>query len=83
MSKKNLSKILNTYGVKALNLFQNHTAKRKPIQISATLHKKMKNYCVKNGIVMSRVVEYILTNELTKMTEQEGGDLYDGEKNRI
>jgi hypothetical protein len=73
MSKKNLSKILNTYGVRALNLFQNHTAKRKPVQISATLHKKMKDYCVKNGIVMSRFVEYILTNELTKMTEQEGG----------
>jgi hypothetical protein len=73
MSKKNLSKILNTYGVRALNLFQNHSAKRKPIQINATLHKKIKNYCVKNGIVMSRFVEYILTNGLREMTEQEGG----------
>ena len=74
MSKKNLSKILNTYSVRALNLFQNHTKKRKAILINATLHKKMKYYCVKNGIVMSRFVEYILTNELTKMTEQEGGE---------
>jgi hypothetical protein len=73
MSKKNLSKIINTYGVGALNLFQNHSAKRKPIQINATLHKKIKNYCVKNGIVMSRFVEYILTNGLREMTEQEGG----------
>ena len=73
MSKKNLSKIINTYGVRALNLFQNHSAKRKPIQINATLHKKIKDYCVKNGIVMSRLVEYILTNGLTEMTEQEGG----------
>jgi hypothetical protein len=73
MSKKNLSKIINTYGVRALNLFQNHSAKRKPIQINATLHKKIKNYCVKNGIVMSRFVEYILTNGLREMTEQEGG----------